>query len=535
MKTHPKSLSLLISVIILILFASSCKKDTVKLAGISLDQSNTNLAMGSTVTLNVSFNPANASNKTVTWQSSDQNIATVGSDGTVTAVGLGTATITAVSSENSALLATCTISVLPADGQSVNVSGNIASDTRWFGNAVYLLNGYVYVKDGATLTIDPGTIIKGVSGTKAALVIERGGKIMAAGTSDKPIVFTSDKPAGQRAYGDWGGVVICGKAPTNRHDVSAGVGISEGGIGSLYGGSDPADNSGTFQYVRIEFAGAPLANNKTHGFTLYSVGSGTTIDHIQVSFSGSDSYRWQGGTVNAKYLIAFRGMQDDWDTENGYSGKVQFFITLRDPAVADATGSNGFLSENDADGSSLTPVTAPVFVNGSVLGPLVTSSTTYSSTFRNAIMIRRGSRLSVYNSVLAGWPAGVLIDGSLGDSPAQATANTLQIENTILSGMLSAFPSATNQMNNIAAWFGAVTRNNSIVDTNDLLMLNSAAFNITAPVWIPQVNSPILAGAIFTNQRLTDSFFSPVSYRGAFGVTNWAAGWANFNPQNATY
>ena len=182
-----------------------------------------------------------------------------------------------------------------------NCIGDITTDTKWYAAAKYMLSGFVYVKNNATLTIEPGTIIKGISGTKAALMIERGSKIMAAGTADKPIVFTSDKPKGQRVYGDWGGLVLCGNAPTNKHDQGTGVGIAEGGIGSLYGGTDAADNSGVLQYVRIEFPGIGLtatANSEINGLTLYAVGSGTTIDHIQVSYSGDDSYEWFGGTVN---------------------------------------------------------------------------------------------------------------------------------------------------------------------------------------------------------------------------------------------
>ena len=166
----------------------------------------------------------------------------------------------------------------------------------------------------------------------------------------------------RRSYGDWGGLVLCGNAPTNKHDSGAGVGIAEGGIGSLYGGPDGADNSGVLQYVRIEFPGIGLtavANSEINGLTLYAVGSGTTIDHIQVSYSGDDSYEWFGGTVNCKYLVALRGWDDEWDTDNGYSGKVQFYVSLRDPAIADQSTSNGFESDNDADGSTLTPLPLP--------------------------------------------------------------------------------------------------------------------------------------------------------------------------------
>ena len=427
--------------------------------------------------------------------------------------------------------------VTPSTGQIITVTGDITADTKWYAEAKYLLSGFVYVKNNATLTIEPGTLIKGISGTKAALMIERGSKIMAAGTVDKPIVFTSDKPKGQRSYGDWGGLVLCGKAPTNKHDSGTGVGIAEGGIGSLYGGTDAADNSGVLQYVRIEFPGIGLtatANSEINGLTLYAVGSGTTIDHIQVSYSGDDSYEWFGGTVNCKYLVALRGWDDEWDTDNGFSGKVQFFVSLRDPAIADQSTSNGFESDNDADGSTLTPTTSALFVNGSVFGPKVTTSTTINSLFGHGAQIRRGSRLSLYNTVIAGWPYGIYIDGALGDSPAQANANTLQIENCIISGMGTNYKENATSLQGTAAWFTAAAKNNAVLATNDLLMVNDP-FNLTAPNFLPAAGSPLLTGASFTNTRLTDAFFTPVTYKGAFGTTNWTSGWCNFDPQNTDY
>ena len=140
---------------------------------------------------------------------------------------------------------------------------------------------------------------------------------------------------------------LCGYAKTNKHDDGAGVGIAEGGIGSKYGGTDDNDNSGILQYVRIEFPGIPLtstANSEINGLTLYSVGKATVIDHVQVSYSGDDSYEWFGGNVNAKYLVALGGLDDGFDTDNGFSGKIQFGFILQDPVKSDQSGSNGFES-----------------------------------------------------------------------------------------------------------------------------------------------------------------------------------------------
>jgi hypothetical protein len=520
----------------IVLIAASCKKDPVKVTGLTLSNTTATIQVGATTTLTKFIVPADASNQSVTWRSSSQSVATV-ADGIITGVSLGTTTITAVAQSDTTIKATCSVLVTPSTGQVITVTGDITADTKWYAAAKYLLSGFVYVKNNATLTIEPGTLIKGISGTKAALMIERGSKIMAAGTSDKPIVFTSDKPKGQRSYGDWGGLVLCGKAPTNKHDSGTGVGIAEGGIGSLYGGTDAADNSGVLQYVRIEFPGIGLTatpNSEINGLTLYAVGSGTTIDHIQVSYSGDDSYEWFGGTVNLKYLVALRGWDDDWDADNGFSGKVQFFVSLRDPAIADQSTSNGFESDNDADGSTLAPFTSALFVNGSVFGPKVTTSTTINSLFGHGAQIRRGSRLSLYNTVIAGWPYGIYIDGALGDSPAQANANTLQIENCVISGMGTNYKENATSLQGTAAWFTAAAKNNTVLATNDLLMVTSP-FNLTAPNFLPAAGSPLLTGASFTNSRLTDSFFTPVTYKGAFGTTNWTSGWCNFDPQNTDY
>lgn len=531
-KTSGKTATLLAA---LLLFLSSCQKDEIFVTDIALDKSEAMIQTGGTTSVMPFITPADATNKEVKWRSSDVNVATV-NNGVVTGTGIGTATITAIALSDTTVKAECTILVTPATGQVITVSGDITADTKWYSNARYLLSGFVYVKNNATLTIEPGTLIKGISGTKATLIIEKGSKIMAEGTADKPIVFTSDKPKGQRSYGDWGGLVICGKGLTNKHDGgTAGNGVAEGGIGSTYGGNDPNDNSGIIRFVRIEFPGIPLtatSNSEINGLTLYSVGSATTIDHVQVSFSGDDSFEWFGGNVNARYLVAFRGWDDDFDTDNGYTGKVQFFVSLRDPAVADQSQSNGFESDNDSDGSSLAPVTAPVFVNGSLFGPQTTSLTTIHALYRHGIHFRRGTRTSVYNTLFAGWPYGLYIDGAKGDSPAQAQNNTLQIENCVMAGMGSNF--VTTYLPESETWYNDVTRNNSLINNNETLLITNP-FNLTAPDFRPAAGSPLLTGALFTNTRLNDQFFTQVSYKGAFGSTDWTTGWCNFNPQNTDY
>lgn len=538
-------LSLTSIVVAAAMLLSSCQKDDIKLESIAFSKTATVIEVGSTETLSVIYTPFDASNKELTWSSSDNNVATVSEDGVVTAVAIGSAVITAISKEDATLTAECNVEVSPVSGSTVTVSGHITSDTKWFSTSKYMLNGFVYVDEGATLTIEPGTIIKGVIDSKGTLIIQRGAKILAQGTADAPIVFTSVKAAGQRNYGDWGGLVLCGYAPSNKHDVSTGVGTAEGGIDSQYGGTDSHDNSGILQYVRIEFPGIALtstSNSEINGLTLYAVGDGTTIDHIQVSYSGDDSYEWFGGTVNVKNIVAFRGWDDDFDTDNGFVGKVQFAFGLRDPNASDQSGSNGFESDNDADGSSLTPTTKPIFCNVSLFGPLTVSSTLPAENlFKRSMHIRRGSRLCVYNSIFAGYPKGLLLDGEKGDTPTEAENSVLQIENCVLAGMTTNYEvsSAATQATPYTlaqeqAYFESANRSNS-AEITIAQIIGDNLITLTNPTLLPVSSSPVLSGASFTNSNLSDSFFTTTTFRGAFGTENWTAGWCNWDPQNTVY
>ncbi|MCB0573386.1 MAG: T9SS C-terminal target domain-containing protein, partial [Saprospiraceae bacterium] len=213
------------------------------------------------------------------------------------------------------LLLTFIVAASIAATAQIVVSGNITANTTWTKNNVYLLSGFVYVKNDATLTIEPGTVIKGDKNTKGSLIVTRGCKIVASGTPDEPIVFTSNEAT--PTYGDWGGVIICGKAPTNASNNGVdGEGLVEGGVGELYGGNDPMDNSGVLRYVRIEYAGIAFQpNNEINGLTMGGVGAGTTIEYVQVSYANDDAFEWFGGTVNCKYLIAYRALDDDFDCD----------------------------------------------------------------------------------------------------------------------------------------------------------------------------------------------------------------------------
>ncbi|WP_216690409.1 T9SS type A sorting domain-containing protein [Hymenobacter siberiensis] len=436
---------------------------------------------------------------------------------------------------------TCPVAPTP-----IVVSGSITANTTWTNNNIYLLQGFVFVESGATLTIQSGTIIKGDQASKGTLTIKQGARIDARGTAAQPIVFTSNQPAGSRARGDWGGLILLGRATQNIPATAAQpLSKIEGGLtpDTFFGGTDDNDNSGTLQYVRIEFPGVAFTtDNEINGLTLGGVGAGTTIDHIQVSYSGDDSFEWFGGSVNAKYLIAFRGIDDEWDTDNGFHGKVQFGVALRDPNVADASGSNGFESDNDAQGSNNLPQTSAIFSNMSNF--IVPTSGTLNTNYKRGMHLRRNSALSVFNSVVAGYPVGLLLDEgtapfSATNSVVNATNGTLVLKNNVFAGFArGAVATRVNGSTyNVKQFLGATNDTTSTVAS---LNLNASNFALTTPGFVPLATTPLATGASFTDAKLAGSFFTPVTYRGALapaGTPNadWTAGWTNFNPQITCY
>ncbi len=422
---------------------------------------------------------------------------------------------------------------------------------------IYNLKGFVYVPAGKTLTIEPGVIIKGDKASKATLIIERGGKLMAEGTAEKPIVFTSNKPAGSRKPGDWGGIIICGKAPNNQGEMTI-----EGGVRSKHGGTDAADNSGVLSYVRCEFAGVEYStDNEINGITLGSVGSGTRIDHVQVSYSGDDSFEWFGGTVNASHLVALRTWDDDFDTDNGFSGKVQFALALRDPETGDKSASNSFESDNNSSAADTDPHTSAVFANVSLFGPVADPSaytdragvngSSVDARFQAALHLRRNTQLSIFNSVLAAFPIGLIIENDKGsNTQTHAQEGRLNVTNCVMAGMIKNAQDKQYWENNspfntedagpfTTAYFNRTDGGNRTFSTLSELKLTGNALNLSSIGMIPSADSPLASGATWNHEKVS-SGFTQVSYIGAFGPTettadNWTSGWCNFDPQNTIY
>lgn len=421
------------------------------------------------------------------------------------------------------------------------LTGDIKGNRTLTADSIYLIKGFTYVTNGATLTIPAGTIIKGEKSTKGALIVEQGAKIIADGTAQKPIVFTSDQPIGQRNYGDWGGLVLAGKAPHNR---PAGTSF-EGGIRGTFGTfSDANDNSGVLRYVRIEFPGIALttaANSEINGLTLYGVGAGTIIENVQVSFSGDDSYEWFGGTVNCKNLIALRGFDDDFDTDFGYTGKVQFAVSLRDTEVADQSGSNGFESDNfggtgtPANGNNDgLPLTEVVFSNVSIFAfsgtPVNTVAPKGSGPYQSAMHLRRNTAISILNSVIVGYPEGLRLDGTA--TLANTASGRLDLRGVVFANMVQNYREANGvTAADVQGFFENPSKGNQNLQLS-ALGLNAANFSLTAPNFLPTAGSPLLSGAKFDAKA---TGLQQVAYRGAFGTTDWTATWTNFNPQMTDY
>ncbi len=405
--------------------------------------------------------------------------------------------------------------VYPAS--TVTVTASITNNTTWTANNVYLLSGQIYVKNGATLTIEPGTKILGdKAATGAGLFITQGSKLNAIGTKDLPIVFTSNQGPGLRSAGDWGGVILMGRGANNSAGGTANIeGILASADTQFGGGTNPdnADNSGILQYVRIEFAGYVYAPNKEiNGLTLGAIGSGTTIDHIQVSFANDDAFEWFGGAVNCRYLVSYRNLDDDFDTDNGFSGKVQFGLVVRDPNMADSPSvstSEGFESDNDASGSTTTPLTSAVFSNITLVGPLRgVPGSTIASGYKRGARIRRNSNLKIYNSIFMDFLTGVYIDGVLCES--NATSGALKFNNNIVAGQNTGKATERNSTStyNLSSWFGA-GMNDSVVSSSGIL---TTPYNYYTPDYRPISGSIALSNISYTDAGITSNvLFAPAA------------------------
>lgn len=428
-----------------------------------------------------------------------------------------------------------------ADTASIPVDANgIITIPKLTSNKLWKLNGVSYVKDGQTLTIDPGTtIITGRTKTyndpafgnqtiAGVLVVAKGGKLIANGTATQPIVFTTPSAGGCgtgcSTAGKFGGVVILGKATTNTAAAVRIEGVPQpAGTDITYGG--PAnrldnDNSGSLQYVRIEFPGYRLDDdNEINGLTLGGVGRGTKLSNIQVSYSADDAFEFFGGTVNADHLVALGTDDDDFDFDLGYTGTITYALGLKDPGTTNSTSggnsdSNGIESDNNAGGTTPapgTPYTKPVLRHFTLLGYNSTSTK-----LRNGNRWRRASEMDIQRSVIGGFSN----SGSLFES-AHTIASIAGFTNNVVHGFtatsifLGASPAGNVSGANAAA--NGYLQLGPALGGNPFFTCAIASTYNPAHL-IPRSGSP--------------AFGTAATYKGAFqpGVTPWTATWTKFNP-----
>jgi hypothetical protein len=292
--------------------------------------------------------------------------------------------------------------VLPAGSsykiETVNISGTSYEKITGTINASisldasknYLLSGGVFVSGGATLTIPCGTTIYAADdNTIPFLAIERGSKISAIGSENCPIVFTTIKS--NPLPGDWGGIIINGNAPIN-NGVDP---VGEGQTGK-YGGSNATDNSGTMQYVRVEYAGKQItADTELNGFSFCGVGSGTTLDHLQAYKCADDGFEFFGGTVNLSYSLSYGSGDDCFDFTFGWSGTGNYWKAVQSPTEGD----RGIEGDNNSSNNAATPFSNPTLTNIQLVGRGIAAST-------SGAKFREGTKATVSNIVISDFKTG---------------------------------------------------------------------------------------------------------------------------------
>ncbi|QOG04241.1 hypothetical protein [Flavobacterium sp. MDT1-60] len=306
------------------------------------------------------------------------------------------------------------------------IAGNIDKDTRLTKRNTYQLVGVVYVTNNATLTIEPGTVIRGDDKTCGTLVITNGAKIMAEGLETDPIIFTSNKETVERKPGDWGGIIILGKAPINTLGGLHTLPFDLDPILNHYGGQDPEDNSGILKYVRVEYAGRKLSSLKElNGISLAGVGRKTVLSNIQVSYSNDDSFESYGGDLVMNNLISYRTTDDDFDFTQGVQCNISNSIAIRHPFSSDVSGSRCFeVDSYDKIGNTdmskkLTKIDATNIT-------LVNLEENNQGLVRESVYVRENTYFNLSNSIVSGFTPFVLLEGNIGDGDVNLSKITFK-------------------------------------------------------------------------------------------------------------
>ena len=410
------------------------------------------------------------------------------------------------------------VNVPGIDKPVIVVTGEIAGTETWVNTNYYVLRGAVFVRQGGTLNIQAGTRVIGEAGSVGTLIVLRGARLNAIGTAAQPIVFTSDQPIGTRNRGDWGGLIINGRAPVN---LEGGEGAGEGDTG-VYGGTDPNDNSGILRYVRVEFSGVEFSpDNELNGIAFQGVGRGTQVDHVQAHMSRDDALEWFGGTVDAKHIVMSNAADDSLDWTFGWTGRVQFAAITQRGDDAD----NGIEADDNEFNNNALPRSNPQIYNITLCGDPDRNEGGESARAAN---LRRGTAFTIRNFLITGFKTvGFQIETT-------NTATTGQVDN------------GTSQMGSGVAW-GMPTNMHASVTT----YINSGRFpnirmgvepgvsttacsNHAAPNFQPSGIATLAGGQLAPIQPPNDGFFEAVTYIGAVPpapAANWMDGWTSF-PQN---
>ncbi len=369
-----------------------------------------------------------------------------------------------------------------------DLKGELTTAKTLEAGKTYTLYGGYHVKNGAVLTIEHGVTIKSVDDDVVDyILIEQGGKIMATGTKDAPIVMTSDLAE----HGSWGGIHICGYAPIN---VTGGAKSEIGD--ATYGGNNPADNSGILRYVRVEYAGYTFGEEKeANGFTFYGVGNGTTVEYCQAYKGSDDGYEWFGGTVNGKYLISTDNTDDSFDWTQGWTGTVQFMVVNQQTSECDCLMECDNNSKNpDAD-----PVSFPTLSNITLVG-------NNSSDNTKGIRLRAGTKAKIYNALVLGKEKGLIVETVQTD--ASFKSGESELEGIILASAMVNEASDSYTPTYMSADFEADgNKQNQVITLSDTYL------------------GVIVEGAVSPTSK--SSFFEEANYVGAVKAdSDWTSGWS---------
>jgi hypothetical protein len=409
------------------------------------------------------------------------------------------------------------------------LTGDITSNRTLTNNVGWRISGGVFVKNNATLTVEPGTIIQGLPGSQpaSALFITQSGRIMAKGTRARPIIMTSSQPLGDRKAGDWGGLILLGRAPTN---WPGGTGFIEGlpnNPDTVYGGNDPDHDCGTLEYVRVEFAGAEFnPNNELNAITWGGCGKKTVSRFLQTTYGFDDAFEWFGGNNDAKYLVGTYARDDYLDGQIGWTGRVQHAVVL-----ANLDNSNrGIEMDNNETNNLLEPFSNPQFYNVTFVGAGANFDTSVDEGASvAAVWLRRGTR-GVYNNMIAyNWvTSGIAIADA--NTQTQVNNNQLTIDGLLLwdngkYAQRANTPSGQTGNAFTAEWLtGARGTSRNVLIANPLLR---KPFDYSNPDFRPAFGSPVFSSRWI--QPPDDGFFDQwATYIGAFGSVDWTEEWTNF-------